>query len=90
MLLKNVKLLLPLLTLPALLLGCGPEASDTGGVLPDVKPYSAAFQNRAADELEKAGPPCPADVVIEGCSATHRLVIDYLDMRDQNRSIAGK
>lgn len=47
------------------------------------------FQARAADELERMGPPCPRDVVMEGCSAVARLVIDYKDTREQIRAIRG-
>lgn len=56
---------------------------------PPVIDYSRQFQARAAQELESMGPPCPRDVVIEGCSAVARLIIDYKETRDKIRAIRG-
>lgn len=86
--LGNAKKASSLLILASLLSGC--ELARSSGILPDVVEYSAEVQKLAADELEKAGPACPRDVVIQGCSATHRMTIDYLDMRDQTRAIKGQ
>ena len=76
--------------LPALALlatGCATEPSRTTVVkTPDLIPYHADVQARAADELGQLGPPCPRDTVIEGCSAVHRLVVDYGFVRDQIRA----
>jgi hypothetical protein len=65
------------------------KAPSSGFVLPPVGPYSAEVQTKAADELDAMGPPCPHDVVITGCSAVHRMIIDYKDMRDRTRAISG-
>lgn len=58
------------------------------GVLPPIVPYSPAFQGKAAQEIKGLGNPCERQAVEFGdCSAIHRLVIDYLLMRDQVRSV---
>ena len=62
------------------------EASEPIVVAPDIVDYTAAVQDRAADELERLGKPCPADTVISDCSAVARFVIDYGRMRDQVRA----
>lgn len=80
--------LLSLLIVAALSTACA-KGSSSSAVTPDVVDYSRMFQARAADELERMGPPCPRDTVIEGCSAVARLVIDYKDTREQIRAIRG-
>lgn len=62
------------------------EASEPIVVAPDVVDYTAAVQDRAADELDLLGRPCPADTVIADCSAVARFVLDYGRMRDQVRA----
>ena len=62
------------------------EAAEPIVVAPDVVDYTAAVQDRAADELDRLGKPCPADTVIADCSAVARFVIDYGRMRDQVRA----
>jgi hypothetical protein len=59
----------------------------SSGVTARLADYSPEFQTQAAAELESYGPPCPHDVVIAGCSAVKRMVIDYKDVRDQTRAI---
>jgi hypothetical protein len=54
-----------------------------------VPDYSRQFQAKAAEEIERLGPPCAHDVVIDGCSAVLRLVIDYKQTRDKIRAIRG-
>lgn len=84
---QNARLPLSLLILAPLLSACAQERSSQA-VLPDVSEYSKEVQALAASELESYGPPCPRDVVIKGCNATHRIVIDTLTARDQTRAIA--
>lgn len=79
-------MLLSLLILQPLLSGCAKENSSPA-VTPELVEYSPAFQTQAADELAAMKEPCARDVANEHCSATHRLAIDYLDMRDQTRAI---
>lgn len=62
------------------------EASEPIVVAPDLVDYTAAVQDRAADELERLGKPCPADTVIADCSAVARFVLDYGRMREQVRA----
>ncbi len=62
------------------------EAAEPIVVAPDVVNYTAAVQDRAADELDRLGKPCPADTVIADCSAVARFVLDYGRMRDQVRA----
>ena len=62
------------------------EQSEPIIVAPDVVDYSASVQDRAADELERLGEPCPADAVLADCSALARFVVDYGRMRDQVRA----
>lgn len=64
------------------------KANSNNVVVPDVVAYDIAVQTLAAYELESMGPPCPRDAVIPGCSAVHRMTIDYGDMRDQARAIS--
>lgn len=80
----NVWMRLSPLILALLLIACEKAPSN---VTPPVVEYSAGFQAHAATELERSGPPCPRDVVITGCSAVHRLVIDFKDMRDKTRAL---
>ena len=62
------------------------KASEPIVVAPDLVDYTAAVQDRAADELDRLGKPCPADTVIADCSAVARFVLDYGRMRDQVRA----
>jgi len=62
------------------------EASEPIVVAPDLVDYTAAVQDRAADELDRLGKPCPADTVTADCSAVARFIIDYGRMRDQVRA----
>jgi len=84
----NAKQLFGLLILLPLLSACETDRSS-GGVLPDVTTYNPAFQAQAAVEISALKPPCAPDVANEHCSSVHRMMIDYLNMRDQTRSIAG-
>ena len=68
----------------ALSTSCARVVSDP--VLPPLQPYSPDVQALAADELESLGLPCPPDIVIPGCSAVARLVIDYGTLRDRIRA----
>jgi len=63
------------------------EAAEPIVVAPDVVDYTAAVQDRAADELDRLGTPCPADTVIADCSAVARFVLDYGRMREQVRAV---
>lgn len=62
------------------------EAQEPIVVAPDVVEYKPAVQDRAANELDRLGKPCPADTVIADCSAVSRFVLDYGRMRDQIRA----
>lgn len=75
---------LSLLLLAALSTACTTAISN---VTPPVVSYSREVQAQAASELEAMGPPCPRDTLIEGCSAVHRMIIDFKDTRDQIRAI---
>ena len=65
---------------------CG-SASVTIVETPDLLEYDPDFQGLAATEVSAMPPPCPRDVVIEGCSAVHRLIKDYGLVRDQIRAL---
>jgi len=71
--------------LGALASGCGEDASRV--VAPAPAAYTEAVQARAAEELAELSPPCPRDAVIDGCSALHRLVIDYGRLRERLRAM---
>ena len=60
--------------------------SETIIVAPTLDKYSAAVGSLAADELGTLGPPCARDFVFEGCSAVHRMIIDYGDLRRKVRA----
>ena len=62
------------------------EKSEPIIVAPDVVDYSASVQDRAADELDVLGEPCPTDAVLADCSALARFVVDYGRRRDQVRA----
>ncbi len=53
---------------------------------PPIVDYTSVIQSRAANELEKLGPPCARDTVAENCSAVVRLVMDYGTLRDKIRA----
>ena len=74
--------LIAVATIP--LTACGTTSSSI--VLPPLESYAAEVQNRAADELEGLGPPCPRTEVTPGCSAVKALVNDYKTMRDRVRA----
>lgn len=78
----RLSLLIPL----ALLTGCE-TGSSSSAVTPTIVEYSPAFQNKAADELQVMHPPCALDVILPGCSALHRMILDYGDMRNRVRAI---
>lgn len=84
----NVWTVLSLLMLAALSTACA-TVSSSSAVTPEVLDYSRQFQAKAAEEMERLGPPCAHDVVIDGCSAVVRLVIDYKETRDKIRAIRG-
>lgn len=71
---------MPLMLLPLLMLltNCTEATSNTHIT---VTQYSKEVQEQAAKELEKQGPACAADAVVEGCSASKRLITDYGVMR---------
>ena len=66
------------------------KASEPIVIAPDLVEYKPAVQDRAANELDRLGKPCPADTVIADCSAVSRFVIDYGRMRDQVRAAKEK
>ena len=70
-----------------LLTGCGNAPSSS--VSPDLADYSAGFQEKAASELDRLKPPCDLKYYNNRCSAVHRMIEDYLFMRDQVRAING-
>ena len=73
-----------MLSLTILLSGCVTARSN---VLPDLVTYSEDFQMQAGGEVDSLPPACHHEVLTDGCSAIHRLVIDYLRMRDQVRAV---
>jgi len=52
--------------------------------------YADAVQARAAEELAELPPPCPRDATSAGCSAVHRLVLDYERLRRRVRAIRNR
>lgn len=73
--------------LTALLLLTSCAAGVSSAVTPDLVQYSPEFQAQAAAELTGLAPPCAQDVAGDYCSAVHRLVMDYGDMREKVRAI---
>lgn len=59
-------------------------------VSPDLPVYSEAFQARAAEELDALPPPCDRDLVLDGCSALGRLVLDHAWLREKVRALRGE
>lgn len=84
----------------ALSSGVGAAASVTGAyfdylssekgepviVTPPLVDYAPEIQGRAADELERLGPPCARDTIVADCSAAARLIIDYGVLREKIRA----
>ena len=70
------------------------SACATGGSSfvgsPDLPAYSAALQAQAAKELDALPPPCRRDLVLDGCSALGRLVLDYAWLREKVRALHGE
>lgn len=74
------------------------KIKPTAVVIPKLQEYSQDVMRKAADELGHMNPPCDANangehfsaVGVDGqvvqCSATHRLVIDYGDLRRKLRA----
>lgn len=55
--------------------------------LPTLYQYAPEVQAKAAEELGEAiRAPCPRETVIDGCSATARLVYDYFLLREGIRA----
>ena len=55
-------------------------------VTPPLVDYSAEIQASAATKLGQLGVPCPRDVIVAGCSAIARMIIDYGDLRRRIRA----
>lgn len=87
--LRSAWLLSLLLGLTALAGGCAADNSSHV-VAPRPLAYAETVQQRAAEELAALGAPCPRDSLTEGCSAVHRLVIDYGNLRGQLRALHGE
>ena len=62
------------------------EKGEPQIVTPDIEDYSSGVQALAADELDSLGPPCGRQEVADGCSAIHRMIIDYGDLRRRIRA----
>jgi hypothetical protein len=62
------------------------EKGATVIVTPPLVDYSDEIQATAADKLEQLGAPCPRDVVVAGCSAIARMILDYGDLRRRIRA----
>ena len=79
-----------MLVVGTLLAGCATAPSEPRPLVrPSVVPYSADFQEQAAIELDEAGRPCDRLEPAGECSAMARLVIDYLNLRDDLRALGG-
>lgn len=68
-----------------LLSGCAGGSSSGSIARPQLVDYPAAFQERAAEELEELGPGCPLHAVGEGCSTLARMIEDYGELRARVR-----
>ena len=55
-------------------------------ITPPLVDYSTEIQATAADKLGQLGAPCSRDVVVAGCSAIARMIIDYGDLRRRIRA----
>jgi len=62
------------------------EKGEPQIVVPEIEDYGKNVQALAADEIGKLGPACPRDEVIVSCSAIHRMVIDYGELRRRIRA----
>ncbi|WP_143006170.1 hypothetical protein [Limimonas halophila] len=71
--------------LSALASACAGAGSSV--VAPAAPAYTDTVQARAAEELAELPPPCPRDAAPDGCSAVHRLVIDYGRLRRRVRAM---
>lgn len=80
---KNGSTLCLLLTAPLLLSAC--SLAPSSAVSPALARYSRPVQAMAAQELSAMKPPCAGDVANEHCSAVHRMIIDYGDLRERVR-----
>lgn len=72
-----------------LIVGCTAAPSNPSPlVIPELPVYSLAVQELAVQELAAVlKRPCPRDVVIEGCSAVARFILDYADLRAALREL---
>lgn len=67
-----------------LLSGCA-GATSSGIARPLLVDYPAAFQVRAAEELEALGPGCPLHAPGVGCSTLVTMIEDYGELRARVR-----
>lgn len=56
---------------------------------PTLYEYAAPVQARAREESAHLGLPCPRTEVDGACSALKRLLLDYLQVRDEIRALLG-
>lgn len=56
-------------------------------VAPTIPNYAAEVQARAAEELDRLGPPCPRDRITPGCSAVRLMMDDYGELRARIRAV---
>lgn len=66
------------------------EKTDPIIVTPRLENYSDEFQALAANELGSRNAPCSRDVIVVGCSAISRLVMDYGTLRKRIRAAKEK
>jgi len=82
---RHKTLLLSAIAVPALLSACAAE--DSSAFLPPpLVDYPAAFQARAAEELEALPPACPLHAPGDDCSGLARLIEDYGELRARVRA----
>lgn len=62
------------------------ENSEPILVTPPIAKYSDDIQALAASELKNMKLPCPRTIIVDECSASARLIIDYGDLRRKIRA----
>ncbi len=82
---------LSILTASLLLTACATKPSELEVrrivVAPELVVYGASVQDRALEEFEALGPPCPKVEATPGCSAIKTMIMDYKRTRDQIRAL---
>lgn len=63
------------------------EKTQPTFVTPPLEDYSEEVRNKAADEMDKLGAPCPRTELVADCSALVTLMNDYATLRKKIKEV---